>query len=79
MKQLIGAAALALAFTATASAYDSSSNYGYDAANAVEKPGYPGVGDKKQSYNGDNRVQEDPSPSKLKKQLQFFDDISNND
>jgi hypothetical protein len=79
MKQLIGAAVLALAFTATASAYDSSNDYGYDAANAVEKPAYPGVGGKKQSYNDDTRVQEDPNPSKLKKQLQFFDDISNND
>ncbi|MBX2804727.1 MAG: hypothetical protein KTR19_02045 [Hyphomicrobiales bacterium] len=78
MKQLIAAAAFALAFTATASAYDGSSDYGYDSANAVEKPAYPGT-TAGQDHNADIRVNEDPTPSKLKKDLQFFDQISQGD
>lgn len=76
MKQLIGAATLALAFTGTASAYDnySTGGYGYDNSYAVEKPAY--APKKRYGYDNSNKVQEDPNPSKLKQQLQFFDDIS---
>jgi hypothetical protein len=75
MKQLIGAAVLALAFTGTASAYDNYSSGGYDDNSyAVEKPIY--APKKQYGYGADNKVQEDPNPSKLKKQLQFFDEIS---
>jgi len=76
MKQLIGAAALALAFTGTASAYDnhSTGGYGYDNSYAVEKPNY--APKKQYGYGNGIKVQEDPNPSKLKKQLQFFNEIS---
>ncbi len=74
MKQLIGAAILALAFTGTASAYDnySTGGYGYDNNSyTAEKPNYA-----PKKYAKDIKVSEDPNPSKLKKQLQFFNEIS---
>ncbi len=76
MKQLIGAAILALAVTGTASAYDnnSGSGQGYGNRYAVEKPYTPAL--KQYGERTDIKVQEDPNPSKLKQQLEFFKEIS---
>jgi hypothetical protein len=80
MKQLIGAAALVLAFTGAASAYDNfpQGGYGYDYSHGNSYTAKKGDYAPKTRYlnREDIKVQEDPNPSKLKQQLQFFKDIS---
>ena len=71
MKRVLTAAFIAIAFTGAASADDnySNGNNGYDNGYAAEKPAYPA---KKKYAKKDIKISEDPNPSKLKQQLEFF-------
>lgn len=84
MKTFITAAILALAFTGTASAYDyfASESCGDDNFYAVKKPentvqnyGYY-TNERIQGSYTSAPVETDSNPSKLKKELQLFDQFS---
>lgn len=81
MKQLCGAAILALTFASTASAYDyfADEHCGSDNTYAVKKPentvqnyGYY-TNDRIQGSYTSARIPEEDKPSELKKQILFFD------
>ncbi|MBX2804726.1 MAG: hypothetical protein KTR19_02040 [Hyphomicrobiales bacterium] len=74
MKRTLIAAIFAMAFAAPASAYDSYSNDydDYDDSYVAEKPDYK----TKKNAKKDIKVSEDPHPSKLKKELQFFEQFT---
>jgi hypothetical protein len=78
MKRIIGTALIALAMTGTASAGDSYSNGSYvnNGYNAPEKQDYEV---KKPQQRADYKVYTDKNPTKLKKQLQFFEQFSQRD
>ena len=74
MKRVLTAAFIAIAFTGAASADDnySNGNNGYDNAYVAEKPAYPA----KKYAKKDIKVSEDSNPSKLKQQLEFFEQFT---
>jgi len=74
MKQVLTAAFLAIAFTGTASAYDyptGNTGNGYGDSYSAEKTDAP-----VKKHEKSIKVSEDPNPSKLKKQLEFFDQFT---
>lgn len=73
MKHVLTAAIFAIAFTGTASADDNYSDgyYGNNSYTTAEKPNYP-----VKKYKKDIKVSEDPNPSKLKRELEFFEQFT---